>query len=131
MLTVLIVDDEKMIREGLRRILTSRGYRVLTAESGREALDIIRAEEIHVVLCDLKMPVMGAIGVLDVVGTAYPGLPVIVFTGHGTSQDASECVSRGAYEFITKPFRPDYLLSVIKCAVEKLPPPPRLSEIPF
>ncbi len=80
-------------------------------------------------LSDLKMPVMGAIGCSR--GRRLTGLPVIVFTGHGTNRDASECLSRGAYEFITKPFRPDYLLTVIKCAIEKLPPPPKLSEVAF
>lgn len=129
--TILIVDDEKIIREGLQRILSARGYRALTAQSGREALDIVRREKVAVVLCDLKMPGMGAVGVLEKAGQAYPGLPIVVFTGHGTNQDSMECMSKGAYEFMTKPFRVDYLLSVIKCAIEKAPPPPKMPEISF
>ncbi len=129
--TILIVDDEKIIREGLQRILSAKGFRALSAQSGREALDIIRRDKVSVVLCDLKMPGMGAIGVLDKVSQSYPEMPVIVFTGHGTNKDSMECMSKGAYEFMTKPFRIDYLLSVIKCAIDKLPPPPKMPEISF
>jgi len=123
MQTVIVVDDEKVIREGLKRLLSSEGYRVLTAENGRDALDIIRSEDIDVVLCDLKMPVMDAIEVLDAARKSHPDLPVIVITGQGTIENAVECMKKGAYDFVTKPFRTDYVLSVVRCAVERLPPP--------
>ncbi len=131
MQTVLIVDDEQVMREGLRRILSSRGYRALTAQHGLEALEILKAERVDVILCDLKMPVMGAIGVLERVGADYQGLPVIIITGHGTQQDAAECVRMGAYAFVVKPFQIDDVLEAIKCAIEGLPPPVKTSELPF
>lgn len=123
MQTVIVVDDEKVIREGLKRLLSSEGYRVLTADNGRDALDIIRCEGIDVVLCDLKMPVMDAVEVLEAVKVSHPDLPVIVITGQGTIENAVECMKKGAYDFVTKPFRTDYVLSVVRCAVERLPPP--------
>jgi DNA-binding NtrC family response regulator len=131
MQTVIVVDDEKVIREGLRRLLSSRGYRVLTAENGRDALDLIRCENIDVVLCDLKMPVMGAVEVLEEVRRTHLDLPVVIFTGQGSIENALECMNKGAYDFVSKPFRTDFLLSVIKCAIERLPPPPRPQELTF
>ena len=131
MQTVLVVDDERAIREGLKRLLSSEGYRVLIATNGREALELIRCEGVDLVLCDLKMPVMGAVQVLDEVGAAYPDLVVIIFTGQGTIENAAECIRKGAYEFVTKPFRYDYLRSVIRCAIDRLPPPPRPEKLPF
>jgi DNA-binding NtrC family response regulator len=129
--TVIVVDDEKVIREGLKRLLSSEGYRVLTAENGRDALNLIRCEAVDVVLCDLKMPVMDAVEVLGAVKTSYPDLPVIVITGQGTIENAVECMKQGAYDFVTKPFRTDFVLSVVKCAIEKLPPPPNPQKLRF
>ena len=123
MKTVLVVDDERDIREGLRRLLVTEGYRILTAEHGREALDILDAEPVDVVLCDLKMPVMGATGVLEKVGASCPSLPVIVLTGQGTVANVTECMKKGAYDFVTKPFRTGDVISTVKCAMERLPPP--------
>ena len=95
MQTIMVVDDEKVIREGLKRLLSSEGYRVLIATNGREALELIRCEGVDVVLCDLKMPVMGAVEVLDEVGAVSPDLLVIIFTGQGTIENAAECIRRG------------------------------------
>jgi len=126
MKTVLVVEDEKVFREGLRRLLTLEGYRVLTAENGLEALDIVGSENIDVVLCDLKMPVMGAIEILERVGAPRPDMPIIILTGQGTPENAMECMMKGAYDLITKPCRTSEVLSLIKRAIEKLPPPPKL-----
>jgi DNA-binding NtrC family response regulator len=126
MKTVLVVEDEKAIREGLRRLLSREGYQVLTAENGLEALDIVSSNTIDVILCDLKMPVMGAIEVLEKVGESRPELPVIIVTGQGTPENTTECMIKGAYHLITKPFRTSEVLSIIKCAIEKLPPPETL-----
>jgi DNA-binding NtrC family response regulator len=126
MKTVLVVEDEKGIREGLRRLLSREGYQVLTAENGLEALNIVGSNTIDVVLCDLKMPVMGAIEVLERVGESRPELPVIIVTGQGTPENTAECMMKGAYHLITKPFRTNDVLSIIKCAIEKLPLPEEL-----
>ena len=71
------------------------------------------------VLCDLKMPVMGALEVLEQTSVLYPDIPVIIMTGLGTVTDAVECMKKGAYDFVTKPFSIDHLCMVIKRALEK------------
>ena len=117
--TILVVDDEKVIRDGCTLILQPEGYRVATAAHGQEALEVLKAEPVNVILCDLKMPVMGALEVLEEVGRQYPDIPVIIITGHGTVDDAVECMKKGAYDFVTKPFRIDHLVLCVKRALEK------------
>lgn len=119
MYTVLVVDDEKVIREGCSRLLVQEGYKVLAAANGREALDVVASEPLDLILCDLVMPVMGAFEVLEEVKANHPDLPLIIFTGHGTISNAVEAMKRGAYDFITKPFRADHLCLVAKRALEK------------
>ncbi|MGD8504859.1 MAG: response regulator [Syntrophobacterales bacterium] len=117
--TVLVADDEKVVREGCSRILTPEGYTVVTAANGREALDKLAAEPVNVILCDLKMPVMGALEVLEESGARYPHIPVIIITGHGTVESAVECMKKGAYDFVTKPFRADHLVLIVQRALDK------------
>jgi len=117
--TILVVDDEKVIRDGCALILKSEGYRVTAAANGQEALEMMAAEPVNVVLCDLKMPVMGALEVLDAAGARYPDVPIIIITGHGTVDDAVECMKKGAYDFVTKPFRVDHLALAVRRALEK------------
>ena len=73
----------------------------------------------NVVLCDLKMPVMGALEVLEEAGARYPEIPVVIMTGLGTVADAVECMKKGAYDFVTKPFSIDHLALVVRRALEK------------
>jgi signal transduction histidine kinase len=92
---------------------------VVTAANGREALDKLAAEPVNVILCDLKMPVMGALEVLEESGAHYPHIPVIIITGHGTVESAVECMKKGAYDFVTKPFRADHLVLIVRRALDK------------
>jgi two-component system, OmpR family, phosphate regulon sensor histidine kinase PhoR len=117
--TVLIVDDEKVIRDGCSRLLVAEGYKVLTAANGREALDVVASGTPDLILCDLMMPVMGAFEVLEEIKHGYSDLPLIVITGHGTIANAVEAMKKGAYDFITKPFRADHLILIVKRALEK------------
>lgn len=117
--TVLVVDDEKVIRDGCTLLLQPEGYLVATAASGREALDLMRIQPVDVVLCDLKMPGMGALEVLEEAGKLHPDVPIIIITGHGTVADAVECMKKGAYDFVTKPFRADHLTLTVRRALEK------------
>jgi signal transduction histidine kinase len=117
--TILVVDDEKVIRDGCALILKSEGYRVKAAANGQEALEMMAAEPVNAVLCDLKMPVMGALEVLDAARARYPEVPIIIITGHGTVDDAVECMKKGAYDFVTKPFRVDHLTLAVRRALEK------------
>ncbi|MGC8492106.1 MAG: response regulator [Syntrophobacteraceae bacterium] len=119
MQTVLVVDDERVIREGCRRLLAPEGYEVITAENGREALDLVSADSPDLILCDLVMPVMGALEVLETVRAEYPDLPLVIITGHGTVVDAVEAMQKGAFDFVTKPFRAEHLIVVVKRALER------------
>ncbi|MBN1105810.1 MAG: response regulator [Deltaproteobacteria bacterium] len=116
---VLVADDERPIRDGCQRVLTSRGYDVMLAEDGREALDIISRRGVDIVLLDLKMPLMGGEDVLEIVCTRHPDIPVIIITGHGTVDTAVACMKKGAYDFITKPFQVEQFLITVRRAAEK------------
>ncbi len=117
--TILVVDDEKVIRDGCALILQPEGYLVKTAANGKEAMELLESESVNVMLCDLKMPVMGAIEVLEEARDRFPDMPIIIITGHGTVDDAVACMKKGAYDFVTKPFRIDHLTLCIKRALEK------------
>ena len=116
---ILVVDDEERIRSGCKRILTGKGYEVVTAENGQVALDILAKEPLDMILLDLKMPVMGGEEVLEITREKYPDIPVIIITGHGTVDTAVECMKLSAYDFLTKPFQIDQFLLTINRAAEK------------
>jgi signal transduction histidine kinase len=116
---VLVTDDERPIREGCHRVLTGKGYTVLLAENGQMALEVLEKEPVDILLLDLKMPVLGGEEVLEIVRTRYPQLPVIIITGHGTVDTAVQCMKKGAYDFITKPFQLDPFLIVVQRAADK------------
>lgn len=116
---VLVADDEKAIRDGCNRVLSSRGYETRLAENGQAALDLLSSDRIDVLLLDLKMPVMGGEEVLEIVRERYPNVPVIIITGHGTVDTAVECMKKGAYDFITKPFQVDPFLITVRRAADK------------
>ena len=116
---VLVIDDEKAIRDGCHRVLTGKGYEVITAENGQIALDILDREPLDIILLDLKMPVIGGEQVLETTRKEYPDIPVIIITGHGTVDTAVVCMKNGAYDFITKPFQIDQFLLTITRAAEK------------
>jgi two-component system phosphate regulon sensor histidine kinase PhoR len=115
---ILVVDDEKVVRDGCRRVLTGKGYGVLTAGNGQEGMDILARETVDIILLDLKMPVMSGEEVLEKTREMYPDVPVVIITGHGTIDTAVECMKKGAYDFITKPFQIEQFLITIKRAEE-------------
>ena len=116
---ILIVDDEADFRNSCSRLLAGRGYDVAIAENGLVALEIIDKENPHLVLLDLKMPVMSGDEALEIIHEKYPHLPVIMLTGHGDITNSVACMKRGAYDFLTKPFDTDYFLMTVTRAVEK------------
>ena len=116
---IMVVDDEKVVRDGCHRVLTGRGYEVIPAENGQIALDILANDAVDMILLDLKMPVLSGEEVLEITGKRYPDIPVIIITGHGTVDTAVECMKKGAYDFVTKPFQIDQFLLTITRAAEK------------
>ncbi|MFH2093573.1 MAG: response regulator [Pseudomonadota bacterium] len=117
---ILIIDDERDIREGCERILSRMGCQVYVAENGKDGLDIIEKEEICMVICDIKMPGMDGIEVLSHIKKNNENIIVIMVTGYSTIETAIEAMKKGAYDFISKPFSPDQLRIVVKRAIEKL-----------
>lgn len=116
--TLLIIDDEKNIREGLGANFEMEGYNVKLAENGQEGLDYISKGDIDLVITDLRMPGISGEEVLRKVTTETPGIPVIVLTGHGSIDSAVDAMRNGAYDFLTKPLNLDQLTLIVKRALE-------------
>jgi DNA-binding NtrC family response regulator len=116
--TVVVADDEKNIREGLAEALSLDGYRAIPAADGEEALALVDSGEADLVITDLRMPKLGGTDVLKSIASHYPGLPVIVLTGHGTIEDAVAAMRAGAFDFLTKPVNLDHLSILVKRALE-------------
>ena len=119
-LHILVVDDERDIREGAERILTRMGFAVSTASRGAEGLEIIHSECVNIVFLDLKMPGMGGMEVLARIKEFDEKIMVIVITGFATIETAIEAMKKGAYDFIPKPFEPDSLRMVVRRAQERM-----------
>ncbi len=118
--TILVADDEKNIRLGLQIALEDEGYKVLLASDGIEAWNSITTESIDLLITDLKMPKMTGNELLKKIANAYPTMPVVVLTGHGTIESAVESMRNGAVDFLTKPLNLDRLFMLIKRAFSNL-----------
>ena len=116
--TVLIIDDEKNIREGLAAALEMEGYTVALAADGKQGLARMVKGDIDLVITDLRMPEVSGEQVLAKVAAENPGVPVIVLTGHGSIDSAVEAMRNGAYDFLTKPLNLDQLILIVKRALE-------------
>ncbi|TVR56466.1 MAG: sigma-54-dependent Fis family transcriptional regulator [Spirochaetaceae bacterium] len=114
---VMIVDDEKNIRQGLGKAMELDGYNVFLAEDGQEALEVLEREEIDLIITDLRMPRLSGEELLRRVVDSYPTLSVIVLTGHGTIETAVQAMRDGAYDFLTKPVNLDRLSILVKRAL--------------
>ncbi len=115
--TILIIDDEKNIREGLSAALELDGYSVKLAANGAEGLALIEKGDIDLVITDLRMPGVSGEEVLAKVRGESPGIPVIVLTGHGSIDTAVDAMRNGAYDFLTKPLSLDRLSLIVKRAL--------------
>jgi len=114
---ILVVDDEKNIREGLGKALELESYNVVLAEDGKAALAKMNKHEIDLVLTDLRMPNMSGEDLLKKVASSYPTVPVIILTGHGTVENAVMAMRAGAYDFLTKPVNLERLSLLCKRAL--------------
>ena len=119
--TILIVDDEAGVRSSVRGVLADEGYRVLEAEDGTGALELIASEHPGLVILDIWMPGMDGIELLRHIRDSHPGTPVIVISGHGNIETAVTATKLGAFDFIEKPFSLDGLLHVVDRALEARP----------
>jgi len=115
---VLVVDDEDIVRESLRDWLSDVGYKVDVADSGEEALRIIRQKKNKIMLADLVMPGMDGIELMKKAREIVPSISTVIITAHGSIQTAITAIREGAYDYIEKPFCPEKVEHLVKNLVE-------------
>jgi two-component system nitrogen regulation response regulator NtrX len=118
-MNILIIDDEKAIRNVLREILTNEGFKVDEASDGEDGWKQFEATSYDAVLCDIKMPKMDGIEFLEKASQINPDIPIIIISGHGNIDTAVEAVKKGAYDYISKPPDLNRLLITIRNALDK------------
>ncbi len=122
-INILAVDDEQEMLVSYRKILTRAGYGVHTATSARNALEILNEDHTFVLMiCDLKMPGMDGMDLLQNIKRDHPYLPVIMVTGHGSLEQGVEAVKSGVFDFIEKPFSTKKLLKSVEDALMQISP---------
>ena len=114
---ILVVDDEAVIREGIRRILEADGYAVDTSASGYVAIEAIQGKSFDLVITDLKMPGMDGMEVLKAIKVLQPEVPVVIITGYSTVDTAVEAMKNGAFDYIAKPFTAEHISEKARTAI--------------
>ena len=117
---ILIIDDERSIRNSLKEILVDEGYDVDVAEDGAQGLAMADKEKYSIIFCDIKMPGMDGVEVLDKLVEMGIDSAVVMISGHGDISTAVECIKKGAFDFIPKPLDLNRILITIKNATEKV-----------
>lgn len=116
---ILVVDDEPNMLRLLKTILTDRtGYEVDTTNNPLEVSRMLQEKVYDLVISDLKMPLVDGIELIDIIRKLDAQLPIVIITAYGTLETAEEAVQKGAYDFITKPFRKEAILITVKRALE-------------
>ena len=116
---ILVIDDERSIRNTLKDILEYEKYEVDLAEDGIKALEKVKTAEYDIILCDIKMPGMDGIEVLEKLGEFTPDTPVVMISGHGNIDTAVDSIKKGAFDYIEKPLDLNRLLITIRNAMDK------------
>jgi DNA-binding NtrC family response regulator len=114
---ILVVDDERHTLDALSVILRREGHAVLTATSGKEALDHLDAQALDIILSDVKMPAMDGLSLLRQVKSEYPGVVVLMMSGHQDVNSAVEAMKEGAFDYLVKPFGKDDVIRTVQKAL--------------
>jgi DNA-binding NtrC family response regulator len=117
---ILIIDDERSIRRALREILEFENFEVHEAENGKEGLEKIQSTTYDIIFCDIKMPLLDGMEVLDEIQKAKIDVPVIMISGHGNIETAVDAIKKGAFDFIEKPLDLNRILVTIRNAKDRL-----------
>jgi len=104
MASVLVVDDERSMRDFLKILLEKEGHKVVTADNGEKALEILDNQSLDVVVSDIRMPGMTGIELLELIKKEFTDLPVIMITAFASPDDAVLAMKNGAFDYISKPF---------------------------
>ena len=115
---ILVIDDEQIVLDSVKKILNQENYDVDTAISSRRGLDLATQGDYDLVLSDIRMPEIGGMRVLRDVKRARPGLPFVIITGYATVQSAVQAMKLGATDYIEKPFTPEELVKAVNDAIE-------------
>jgi DNA-binding NtrC family response regulator len=118
-IAILVVDDEAVIRDGIKRVLEGDRFEVETCRSGHAAIERLQEKDYGLIITDLKMPGMNGIEVLKAVKALQPDIPVIIITGYASIDTAVEAMKSGAADYISKPFAPDLLLEKVQNALSQ------------
>ena len=116
---VLTIDDEQIVLDSVRKILSAESFEVDTSLSSRQGLAWAMSRDYDLVLTDIRMPEIGGMRILRDVKRVKPAMPVVIFTGYATVQSAVQAMKLGASDYIEKPFTPDMLVMTVKKALEK------------
>lgn len=117
---ILIIDDEEMALTNLEHILKKQGYEIMTADTGPRGLSVVRSNSFDVVLTDLKMEKVDGMQILEECRERHPHTEVIMITGYATVDSAIEAMKKGAYHYVSKPYRIDAVRKVVAEALEKV-----------
>ncbi len=109
---ILVLDDDPVVTLSCKRILGAEGYNIITTDMGEDAVKKISNEEFDLLISDIRLPDTNGINVLREAKGIQPKLDVVIITGYPTLEDAKESVKLGAFEFIEKPFTPDFMINV-------------------
>ena len=118
-ISILVVDDERSMRDFLKILLQKEGHAVVTAQNGENALECLQNQEFDLVISDIRMPGMGGLELLGAVKEGDPDLPVIMITAFASPDDAVQAMKSGAFDYISKPFNVDEIKSVIESATSR------------
>lgn len=118
-ISILIIDDEAVIRDGLQRILSNDRFHVETCKSGHSALELMQVRTFDLIITDLKMPGMNGIEVLKAVKALQADVPVIMITGYATVDTAVDAMKNGAADYIAKPFKADQIMELVERTLER------------
>lgn len=119
-ITILVVDDDELVLDSISTLINALGYNTIIATSAKEALKILENKTIDMVLTDYIMPEMNGLELLELVSNTFPGMLVIIITAYAEVDVAIDAVKKGAFDFITKPFKTDQLAQTIEKAVRYL-----------
>jgi DNA-binding NtrC family response regulator len=116
---VLVIDDERSIRNTLKEILEFEGHTIALAEDGKQGLEMAQNDAYDAIFCDIKMPNMDGLEVLAALADSESDTPIIMISGHGDIDTAVDCIKKGAYDFIQKPLDLNRILITLKNATDK------------
>ena len=115
---ILVVDDEENLLRLFQRVLGKEGYEVRTAGSGTEALRLLQQEDFDLIISDLVMPILGGLELMQAVKEDHPDLPFVLITAFGSIGSAVEAIKAGAFDYLTKPFHKEEILTIVRKALK-------------